>query len=89
MTEKNPREQLGFVQAVTDLFRFLETDYDYRQVHADPTSVTYESRDMEIHVRHDLLSYAVDFDITGGSGSRKWTYSLPVIPPIKPRPLAV
>ena len=79
MNGLNPRERLGFAEAVTELFRFLETDYGYRQTHADSTSVAYKSRDLEIRLWHDFRSGEVELYVAGGRGSQKWKYHLPEI----------
>jgi hypothetical protein len=79
MSKKNPRENLGFVEGVTELFRFLETDYGYQQSHRAPTLVVYETRELEVQIRHGLLSYEVEFNISRRKGRLKWRYDLPEI----------
>ena len=79
MNETNPREKLAFVEVVTEFFRFLETEYGYRQTHRDPTCVEYKSGNLEIHVMHDLHSYEVELSITGGHAWQNQRFSLPEI----------
>ncbi len=79
MTSQTPREELEFVEGVTELFRFLETEYGYRQTHSDPTLVVYESRRMDVNIRHGLLSYEVEFNILRRRWRRKTWYGLPEI----------
>ena len=79
MRDGNPREQLEFIENATEAFHFLETEYGYRLTHEDPTLVTYESRRLEVRIRHGLLSYEIEFSIGHRSGLSQWRYALPEI----------
>src|SRR2546427_6337083 len=73
------RTQLGFTEAVLSAFDFLEREYDFHVVNAEPTIVTYESPRVFVNIYHGRASYELGFEIgrlVGLAGQREHPFSL-------------
>ncbi len=63
-TEPGPEHAaLGFVAAVQGSFGFLENDYGFRLVRAEPTFVRYEGERRFVNVFHGRSSYELGVEI--------------------------
>jgi hypothetical protein len=63
MDNDEGRAALGFQPGVKKYFGFLESEYGYECVESGLYSVVYQTRLLEIDIRHEEPSYELDFCI--------------------------